>query len=610
MEYYEDLVRDVQEDFRRRQQERKPYELSWQLDLNFLMGNQYCNVTGRGEIEQEEKFFFWQEKEVFNHIAPIVETRLAKLSRVRPKMSVRPTSNEEKDIQSAKAGSKVLQSLSHKVDMPSLISAATLWSEVCGTSFYKVVWDGTRGTYAGKHEGKDVFEGDVGISVCPPFEIYPDSNATDGVETCSSLIHAKAYPVEEIYRKWGQTVEGKDVKVFALTGTGGIGGLGYNSFVPGVVGESRHNQEIVIERYEKPSKEYPNGRLVIVAGEKLLYVGELPFRLGEDGTKAFPFVRQVAQAQPGCFWGVSIVDRIIPVQRAYNAVKNRKHEFLNRISMGVLTVEDGSVDTENLEEEGLSPGKVLVYRQGSVPPRLMSPGTVPSDFSYEEDRLLNEFTNISGVSELMRNSATPTNVTSGTALQLLIDQDDTRLTATAEEIRSALKTVARYSLRLFRQYAAYPRLAKTMGEDGTVELFYFQASDISSDDVIFETENELSDSPAQKRAMVFQLLNAGLLTDEEGKISDSSKVKILELMGFGNWESAHSTYDLHVKRAEEENLRAEKFLPQILEVDNHEIHVDTHVKYIISGEAAKHNVQDVLLQHVREHQALLGKGKE
>ena len=44
-----------------------------------------------------------------------------------------------------------------------------------------------------------------------------------------------------------------------------------------------------------------------------------------------------------------MVERAIPVQRAYNAVKNRKHEFLNRIAMGVLTVEDGSVDTDNLE---------------------------------------------------------------------------------------------------------------------------------------------------------------------------------------------------------------------------------------------------------------------
>lgn len=97
-----------------------------------------------------------------------------------------------------------------------------------------------------------------------------------------------------------------------------------------------------------------------------------------------------------------MVERAIPIQRAYNAVKNRKHEFLNRIAMGVLTVEDGSVDLDSLEGDGLGPGKIIVYRQGSTPPKLMNCGSVPSDFSVEEDRLLREFVEVSGVSEIMR----------------------------------------------------------------------------------------------------------------------------------------------------------------------------------------------------------------
>lgn len=97
---------------------------------------------------------------------------------------------------------------------------------------------------------------------------------------------------------------------------------------------------------------------------------------------------------------MSVVERIIPLQRAYNAVKNRKHEFLNRVSVGVMTVEDGSVDTDALAEEGLPPGKVIVYRQGSEPPRMLNAQSVPVDFTYEEERLSSEFITISGVSEI------------------------------------------------------------------------------------------------------------------------------------------------------------------------------------------------------------------
>src|SRR5690606_27134230 len=120
-----------------------------------------------------------------------------------------------------------------------------------------------------------------------------------------------------------------------------------------------------------------------------------------------------------------VIERCIPIQRAYNAVKNRKHEFLNRISMGIMAVEDGSVDIENLEEEGLAPGKVLVYRQGSNTPKMLSTGSVPTDFILEEDRLLNEFLTISGVSDLLRRANTSTSL-SGVALQLLIEQDEVR----------------------------------------------------------------------------------------------------------------------------------------------------------------------------------------
>lgn len=67
-----------------------------------------------------------------------------------------------------------------------------------------------------------------------------------------------------------------------------------------------------------------------------------------------------------------LVSRLIPLQRAYNAIKNRELEYINRISLGVLCVEDGSADIDELREGGVSGGKVIVYRQGANPPTLSS----------------------------------------------------------------------------------------------------------------------------------------------------------------------------------------------------------------------------------------------
>ena len=72
-----------------------------------------------------------------------------------------------------------------------------------------------------------------------------------------------------------------------------------------------------------------------------------------------------------------IVSRLVPIQQAYNNLMNRNQECINRLAYPTLLVEDGSVDIDNLEEEGLTPGKVLVYRQGAEQPKFFTNSSSP-----------------------------------------------------------------------------------------------------------------------------------------------------------------------------------------------------------------------------------------
>lgn len=532
------LAKEIKEDFRARQNARKSLETQWQLNMNFFAGNQFCSIGYGGNLEDSEKQFFWQEREVFNHIAPIVEVRLSKLSKVKPTVSVVPASNEESDIETAKLSKKILSSISNKLKLSEKISEAMKWSEICGTSFYKVTWDNDAGQVVAVDEnGKEVRSGEIDISVCSPFEIFPDSDTCENIQHCRSIIHARVYGAEEVKAMYGEDIKGQDINVFGFDAISGLGGLGYSSHGTKIVESKKKNSVLVLEKYEKPTTEYPNGRLIIVAGERVVYQGDLPYMNGEDGERGFPFIKQVSIEQTGSFWGNSIIDRLIPVQRAYNAVKNRKHEYLNRLSMGILKVEDGSIDLDNLEDEGLCPGKIIVYRQGSTPPAFLSEGEVPSSFEKEEEKLLDEFKSISGISEVMDSFYNSKNL-SGTALELMFQQEDIRITSSVDIIKKCIKTIAQHILRLYKQFAVLPRLNKIMGEDGRIELFYFNKNDISSDDIVFETETELSETLTQRRQMIFQLLEAGLLSDSEGKISARMKAKILESLGFGVWDGA------------------------------------------------------------------------
>ena len=120
---------------------------------------------------------------------------------------------------------------------------------MCGTAFYKIVWDCGSGCSGG--EGA-VCEGDVSVAAIPPFEVYPDSLSAESMEEVTSLIHARAMPVKEILERYGVELAGRTVERFASPSSGESGQM--------------EDAEIVIERYTRPDRAHPLGRLEIAAG--------------------------------------------------------------------------------------------------------------------------------------------------------------------------------------------------------------------------------------------------------------------------------------------------------------------------------------------------------
>ena len=554
----EALVAEVNADFEARRSARRMLERGWELNMNFVSGNQFCDIGPAGELEEEAAAFYWQSRRCFNHIAPTLDTRIARLAKVRPSLEVRAFSDSDEDVKTARLCSNILRSVKNRIDLDAVVSRATLWSETCGTAFYKIVWNHEDGKVIGTDEaGHSVREGDVNVIALSPFEVYPDSLAP----------YSSA-------GGWKRLADGGEQ--FAL-----------------------EDAVILIERYTRPDGAHPNGRLEIVAADRLLYEGELPYRNGDRGERTLPFVRQTCIPLAGAFFGTSVVDRMIPLQRAYNAVRNRKHEFLNRLSTGVIAVEDGSVDAEELAEDGLYPGKVLVYRRGSEKPGFLDCGSIPSEFEKEEQRLSDEFILVSGMSEISRNSANPTHVTSATGLQLLLDQDTARLQMSAESVERAVRETGKQILHLYKQFAGARRVMRMTGTGGDTELFAFSQSDISADDVQFEAGFERT--AEQKKEDILSLLSLGLLQDEKGNFSDDTRNRVLEALGYGSFENARDISHLHLKKAERENLELAQRDVEADDYDDHALHRAEHVRALLSGGERDKAVRGRILRHLASH---------
>jgi len=149
IEWQEDIAREILKEFDTISEERKSLESQWRLNMNFVQGNQYCEISPVGEVEDYGKQYFWQEREVFNHIAPIVETRLAKLGRVQANVSVRPFSQDENDINVAKLSTSLLKTITEENKLSEILAQGNVWSEICGSVFFKVVWNQDKGRAIG-----------------------------------------------------------------------------------------------------------------------------------------------------------------------------------------------------------------------------------------------------------------------------------------------------------------------------------------------------------------------------------------------------------------------------------------------------------------------------
>lgn len=608
VEFEDDILKEVIDDFEQRKKDRQFIELQWRLNMDFYDGNQFVYINKHTKnVEEVERLYWYQEMEVFNQIAPIVETRLSKLARLRPIPKTRPATNTDEDVSNSKVSNKLLETSYYDHKMKDKQAIANMWSEVTGSCIWKPVWNQDKGNLIANMEETSLFTGDIDVLYTNPFEIYPDNIWHETVDECKSIIHAKAYTVEEIKDIWGVEVEGSEVNVLIVNSTqSSVGSFGNQSTGYKIGNRIQRNSQIVIEKWEMPSNKYKNGRLIICTENEILHIGDLPYMVGEGNNKGLPFVVQKCIKVPGRFFGKSVIERLIPIQRRYNSIKNRKAEFINRVTIGQMVYEEGSIDPDFLEEEGTSPGLMIPYNQGFNPPRYMEFHNLPVEVQVEENNLINDFVRISGVSELSKDSQAPVGVKSGIALGILQEQDDTRLSLTASYIVEANIELGKMILRLYKQFADTDRVLRSVGENMNMEIITWNNSNITSDDVYVDSQSASLESLAQRRNMVFDLLQTGLFNDPEtGGMSRETISKVFNIIDLGNWEIGNDTDRLHISKVERENqMFINGSWKDIDTYDDHLIHIQMHNRFRLTPEYEQIIMENPMINSIFEYHVM------
>lgn len=615
------IVSEIKKEHERRREDRIPFELQWQLNTEFLNGNQYCDINEvTRQIDETPFAYDDEEREVFNVIAMKIEARQAKLSKAKPSLMVRPASDTDEDVSTALISTKIVKGTYNEIKMQEHFNDSTAWCETVGTVLHKDVWDPKMGRLIMRKGEGEWREGGIVHTVVPALEIYPESPFKEYVEQQRSIFHVRPMDVEEIEEVWGIKLPGREMDVYNLENSRiSTGGLGYTASVQRYTKGRMRNAELVIEATYLPCKKYPKGKLITVVGDKLAVYMDLPWLVGDDFRPSHPFTKQVCIRRPGCFWGRTVVERLIPVQRRFNALKNKKQEYINRIVLPVWFAEqDSLIYREEIAQTGLRPGEIVEYRQGTKKPEAGDPPQLPASLIREEAELLQLFTTISGVSDFSSQSKVSPG-TPGIVAELIRQQDDSRASLTSENIEIAAKEIGRKWLRLYKTFVSTPRVTRMVGNDfNRVHIMRWSVNDITSYDVTLETEDLLNTTMAQRRNMAMLMMDKGLLNDPEtGKVDKKIRLKMFELFEMGNWESAVSDDSIHERRADDENQSfLEGMMPMVNPLDDDPLHIKRHSRFFLSQEFedfAKNNpgIKKYVLQHIDLHkQAQINKALE
>lgn len=604
-----DKITFVKQEYERRRLERLYFELKWQLNMAFIEGNQYKYISAlTNSLVEFPKEIEWQERGAYNHMHPIYTTRLAKLSRLNLNFKASPATSDSSDINNAYVTTKVLKYWAENARLNKIQNKANAWMEQTGTAVWKTIWNNKKGKKIGERlnengEKEFVFEGDVDNVVCSPFEIFPDSSYNEDVEFCNSIIHARVVDVDYIYDNFNVDILGTENALFSsqLTAIMSIGAD--NGFE--LDKKKKTNSLMLYEYYENPSKEFPNGRLIIVSDrcEKVLYEGELPLVNANYNNRRLPFNIQRSFVRPGYFWGRCILDDVIPVQRRYNAIKNRTAEYMNRVAIGVMVVDSSTYELNDLEETGVAPGQIIQYKaseSSSVPQYMQSP-PLPNEFFNQEQMELGNFTKISGVSEVSRDSSAPSGISSGRALMVLQEQDDTRFSLTARNIQDCMLEVASKTLYAYKQFVELPRMIKICGENDGIKVLSWDKNTLTAEDIMVDGVARIGETLPQKRNMVLELINLGLFRDQNG-VMDSNK--ILEMLEFGSTDVALDINRLEKQKTSEENTRLMVGTPVSAQwFELHEVAIDAHKEFMLTSDYTMltDDIKQMFEEHLRQH---------
>ena len=571
------------------------------------------DVTTRG-IDGESSIR--SPKVVVNHTYDLVETRVSKMGRFRPAITVLPVHDEIIDKQSSIAAKQLIESRWGEADIDSKITELERNKDIFGECWIEIPWDQAMGAEIpeikralelgikvpalGRNKQRITTEAGDTVTIEKPMNIgdvtykirTPDRVFAEDVECWDELENVTILEFEKI----DEIKASYPDKQSKISSTGS-----HMSDLDLINGINFKNRTMVLTFWHKPTKFLPKGRKITYTLDAILEDIEFPYENSEgEKLKKLPFVRHTDIDIPGEFYARSFIRVIKQAQSHHNSITSaiaRNHGLASAPKWVVPA-------TAAVSRASLNNDITIVRYKGPVPPQLVTFNPTPTEIFNYTDKLRGWMETLSGVHAVSRGEP-PAGIKAGIALQFLDEQENERSTTAVAKRNRMIVMIAQHTLDRMQQYYTESdnRLIRILGKDNSFRMKKFDQAILDRPyDIRIQNSSSLPQSRPTKTQTLIDLKEAfpTLLKDEQ----------VLDLLDLAQDQKFKDITTIAVRAADSENealsLGEEINEPQTWE--DHIIHHQIHLRDLQDMEFKENfnpEITRVKIEHVLAHEALM-----
>lgn len=588
-------------------QEQKPYHRIWYRNLAYLMGLQWLDWSDGRNWMIEPPAPTWRVRMVTNLILPMVRTEASKILKSNPTIRVVPSNDSDVSRAGAKIGDRIMEAKYYEDGFQRKLYNLTMWFLCTGSSFMWSLWDGTRGKSWTEPEmgpdglpvigpdGKPVlqqyYEGDTIDDVSSPFETMMEPGSPEDFNEHRKLMRVKVRDVAYLKDKYGKEVKADQTKIETLYQMRISQLVSFNGEAVIPVHQNLENIAITKEYFELPSKKHPEGLHFMYAGTTMLVEPE-PLDYWLNGERAIPCAKFDHMTIPGRSYGMSVIEQLAPLQSILNKMDSMVVENANQLSRPKILAPQGSLSEDTFTSE---PGEVVEYIPvGGAAPTAFKPPEMPQYYFQMKDSIPGKMQDVSGIYDVGMGKL-PRRATSGKAIDLLQEADDTRMGLTIRNFGSSLERIQSIKLATIGRKYRETRMIKKLGRDREMEIISFSGADLRDADTV----RCVIGANLSRAAKV----EIGMKLAELQMIPKDMALKIMEL---GDLNMAFDQEQPQIQYAQFENMGLSKgIMYPVGELEPHEIHIKNHRDFLMENyKSLPPQIKQIFSEHINQHAAM------